>query len=392
MAAARYARTVRQDSHPLWTVKKPLLYWLEVELTERCNNNCVHCGINLPADDAEAVRRELTTGQVKGILKEAAALGCLVVKFTGGEPMLRKDFAEIYIYARTLGLRVMILTNATLVTPALAALFSRIPPLEKIEVSLYGADRAAYDAVARTPGSYAKARRGIRLLLKNRVPLSLKQIQLQTIDGKIGKPERWAAAFSEAEKFTPMGGPLILRCRRDSDRKNKTIRRLRPTPDQFLDILSKQGGAYVAGMKEFIAHYTGQRSKRLLTCGAGKGLACLDAYGRLQSCLLLRHPDTVYDLKTGSLKDAMTDFFPRLRRRQARNTDFLSRCANCVLRGLCEQCPAQSWIETGGLDTPVDYLCDIAQTQARFLGLLAADEKPWEIRNWKERVRRFGAD
>ena len=26
---------------------KPLMGWLDIELTERCNNNCIHCYINL---------------------------------------------------------------------------------------------------------------------------------------------------------------------------------------------------------------------------------------------------------------------------------------------------------------------------------------------------------
>ena len=74
---------------------------------------------------------------------------------------------------------------------------------------------------------------------------------------------------------------------------------------------------------------------------------------------------------------------------RAGNPEFLRRCANCVLRGLCEQCPAQSWIEHGTLDTPVDYCCEIAQIQARFLGLLGEGERPWEVANWNERVKIF---
>ncbi len=39
----------------------PRLASLDVELTERCDNDCIHCCINLPAGDAEARAREMTT-------------------------------------------------------------------------------------------------------------------------------------------------------------------------------------------------------------------------------------------------------------------------------------------------------------------------------------------
>ena len=80
------------------------LKMLDIELTERCNNNCIHCYINLPAD-SDAKNKELSTEEVKNILEEAAALGYLSVRLTGGEPLLREDFEEIYLFARKLGLR-----------------------------------------------------------------------------------------------------------------------------------------------------------------------------------------------------------------------------------------------------------------------------------------------
>src|SRR4030065_2931581 len=123
---------------------KPTLSELDIELTERCNNNCVHCCINLPADDPVAKKRELSTAAIKDILKEAATLGCLTVRFTGGEPLLRDDFEELYLYARKSGLKVLLFTNATLMTPSLAELFSVIPPLEKTEVTVSCMNTVSY--------------------------------------------------------------------------------------------------------------------------------------------------------------------------------------------------------------------------------------------------------
>ena len=67
-----------------------------LELTNRCNFNCVHCYINQPANDQVAKQRELTTDQVKKIIDDMAEVGVLFLTLTGGEPLLRPDFAEIY--------------------------------------------------------------------------------------------------------------------------------------------------------------------------------------------------------------------------------------------------------------------------------------------------------
>lgn len=129
----------------------PQLSQLDIELTERCNNNCIHCCINLPANDA-ARANELGTAKIKDIVQQAAALGCMKVRYTGGEPLLRDDFPEPYLYTRQLGMTVILFTNATRITSELADLFARVPPREMIEVTLYGMKRDSYEAVTRAPG------------------------------------------------------------------------------------------------------------------------------------------------------------------------------------------------------------------------------------------------
>lgn len=48
-------------------------------------------------------------------------------------------------------------------------------------------------------------------------------------------------------------------------------------------------------------------------------------------------------------------------------------------------------MESGTLDTPVEYLCDVAHAQARYLGLIGEHEKAWEVTDGKERGERFAA-
>ena len=106
----------------------------------------------------------MATPFVKDILKQAADLGCQTVRFTGGEPLLREDFTDLYLFARRLGMFVILFTNARLITPELVELFAHIPPGKEIEVTVYGMHAELYDAAAVSPGAFTEFWRGIELL------------------------------------------------------------------------------------------------------------------------------------------------------------------------------------------------------------------------------------
>lgn len=364
----------------------PLLENLDVELTERCNNKCIHCYINLPVDDS-AKKNELPTEKIKNILLEAASLGCLTVRFTGGEPLLREDFDELYIFARKLGLKVVLFTNATLITPHLVDLLSRIPPQEKIEVSVYGMSKKSYEAVTLTPGSYQAAMRGIKFLFDRNIPFIVKFAVLPPNKGELEEFETWSSTIPWMHEAFYVA-LFELRARRDSEEMNNRIKKLRLQPEEAVQVLSRNQKRYLQEMKQFCSKFTKVSGDKLFSCGIGHS-CCVDAYGILQPCILLRHPDTVYDLRTGSLREAMMEFFPRLKEGIAQNSDYLSRCSRCFLKGLCGQCPAKSWMEHGTLDTPVDYFCQVAHVQAVELGLLQEGEHSWEIEHWMERIKAF---
>ncbi len=381
---------IRKDLHHdrLWQGRGPLLPWLDMELTERCNNNCVHCYINQPADAQDLKQAEMSTDRVKQILAEAAACGCLTVRFTGGEPLLRDDFPEIYMSARKLGINVVLFTNATLLTSELVRLMLRYPPGKPAEVTLYGMNRQRYESISRVPGSFEAAMAGISLLAGQGVPFRIKGLFLEDGERDAAEMEAFARRITGRDEEVSSSMLFSLRARRDSRRKNDRIRRLRVAPEKILEILIRRPEAYRREKRVFAEKFMGPAGAELFSCGCGKGGA-VDAYGRLQPCLLMRHPETVYDLENGNIKDALERFFPQIRKMKAANTDYLEKCARCFLHGLCEQCPAQSWMEHGVLDAPVAYFCEVAHVQARWLGLIAEGEMAWQVKDWRERIRVF---
>ena len=180
-----------------------------------------------------------------------------------------------------------------------------------------------------------------------------------------------------------------LRCRRDLKAKNDVIKKLRVSAREGINIITRRNGNYAMEMDQFCSKFTRPPGNNLFPCGAGISSGCVDAYGKLQLCMLLRHPDTVYDLKEGTLEDALKNFFPKVRTQTATNSSYLSRCAKCFLKGLCNQCPAKSWMEHGTLDNPVEYHCEVAHEQAKYVGILKDHENAWEMRDWEERLSRF---
>ena len=384
-----YITRIESSRAPLWEKRHPLLTHLDLEITERCNNNCIHCYINRPADDRAGKKKELATIKIEELLQEAADLRCLSIRFTGGEPLLRDDFEELYVAARKLGMKVTLFTNATLLTRRIAALFSKIPPLEPIEITLYGMKKQSYEAVTRTPGSFEAAWRGINRIIARKIPFTVKGALLPPNQDEIAEFRTWAASIPTISGPPSYATIFNLRGHRDSSRKNASIRELRLLPEKAVEITARNENAYVDQMRAFCSRFMAPPGDRLFSCGAGKGGGAVSADGFFQPCLLLRHPDTLYDLKTGSLTEALTRFFPEVRKMKAADPDYLDRCARCFLKGLCEQCPAKSWMEHGTLDTPATYLCDIAHAQAEFLGLLNKNEKGWEVRNWKIRLKDF---
>jgi MoaA/NifB/PqqE/SkfB family radical SAM enzyme len=400
-------------------VRRGLLQHLDLELTERCDNDCVHCCVCRPEDDAAAMRWELDTGEIQDVLIEAARLGALTVRFTGGEPLLRDDFEELYVVARRLGLRVMLFTNARRITPALASLFSDVPPLEPVEVSAYGMSEFSYRETSRRSGAFDEFRRGVALLREHNVPFVLKSVLLPGLVPEVDRFREWVTSVLGADERPVFATTLSQRVRtttpasggprvdlRDVRRRNAMIRRVRVEPTLAARVLSASADSR-AEMERYCGGVLGPPGDALFSCGAGRGACCVDSYGAVQPCLTLRSPATAMELRSAStsgaerggwndgpasrvdasrLRVALSEVFPLALTERATDVAYLERCARCFLKGMCEQCPSLSWAEHATLDTPVEHACALAHACARELGLITAGEVAWGLGDWRERV------
>lgn len=357
---------------PVWgkLKEKRAILGFDLELTARCNLHCRHCYINLPAGDRGAGQREMTPAEIERVGREAVELGAVWCLITGGEPLLRTDFLEIYDRLRKLGLLVSIYTNATLIGEEHLRFFRRHPPRD-IEVTVYGVTKGTYERVTRVPGSFEAYRRGLDRLLASGVRVRLKAMALRSNSHELPAiAEFCRARTKDYFRFDP-----FLHYRLDGDRaRNKDIEAERLAPEEIVDLEGgdrERFGALESRCGELIGPPLEEtKCRHLFRCGAGRRNFVLGPDGMFRPCLSLVHEDFLFDLRSMSLADIWTDFAPRTLERTSDRVEYLDRCARCPIINLCLWCPATAHLETGGLDVPVEYFCRVARARAAALKAL----------------------
>ncbi len=79
---------------------------MDLALTFRCQNDCVHCYAGGPHETPE-----LTTEQWKSAIDKLSDIGVFILTFTGGEPTLREDLPELLLYAQNKGMVTGLISN-----------------------------------------------------------------------------------------------------------------------------------------------------------------------------------------------------------------------------------------------------------------------------------------
>jgi len=152
-----HPHSVIRHSHAVVSSQPRLVAW---ELTRKCNLNCVHCRAG---SDRGPYPGELDTEKCLEILGQIRKVGDPIVILTGGEPLLRKDIFELAEAGTAMGLRMVMATNGTLLTPDII-LRMKSSGIKRLSISIDGATAQQHDAFRQVPGAYERAIKGIELL------------------------------------------------------------------------------------------------------------------------------------------------------------------------------------------------------------------------------------
>ena len=352
----------------------PLLHSIDFEVTERCNLRCQHCYISRDPTEDSGANPELDCAFICALLEEAAALGCKRLNLTGGEPLLRADFPDILLRAHRLGFSVALATNATLISDDIADLLVRIP-LGRISISIYGWDEASFQL---TTGydKFAEFIRGTERLRARRVPFRLRYPATVLLADNVGRLRNLSERLGASTRLIN-AWELTLHARRNLAACCR-ISEVRLSPERAAIERLKVPGEALANLRAMREAQEEITDNRLFPCRVSVKRFAINAHGGFLVCPGVRHPELIYDLRTGSLQEATTSHLNRVCGLLHGSEEFLQRCGRCALRRACGPCPAYSWTEHGLLDAPPEYYCQVMHRIARYLGVLNASQNGWE--------------
>ena len=250
----------------LFNERSPLLVsWF---ITERCNLSCLHCSAGRTKSP------ELSTGQVIDIIDSLKNLGTKLIKFTGGEPLLREDMVEIINQTHSRGLSVFLSTNGILFPEKV----NEINKLDGVTLSLDGPEEI-HDHI-RGRGSYGKTIEAIKTAKDKRIPLSisatLNSLNLESINHLLdcGKKFDSKVYFQPATK-TMLYGKEMNPVSPDIDGYRRAVLLL-------MDLKKKRNpiGNSMAGLKH-LYHWP---DKTQINCMAGKIIIRIDSGGNIFPC------------------------------------------------------------------------------------------------------------
>ena len=364
------AKTISLSDYPLWknAREKNTLFRMTFELTKRCTNNCIHCYNNLDENDPDAVKRELSTDEVKDIVDQAVDLGLLWITLTGGEIFLRNDFLDLYVYMKKKGLLVSLFSNATLITRTDTDVLKKYPPRD-IEISVYGIDKISYAKVARKD-NFLKFKTGLDLLKQAGIPFGLKSTVMKANFKQLKEITQFCEIHANDPKKRFRFDPFLV-LRTDKNRiRNKEIIRQRLSAEEIIR-LEKQ---YPERVDALCKQYTQINEKKqnmdspeiIFKCGAGINSCSIDAHGSFKLCSLLVNESCTYNLKTGTFSEAWNTFTPEIRSLTSSKKAYHTQCSICKLRDFCTWCPAIVDLEDDVLDEKNDSFCDTAHKRYKY--------------------------
>ncbi len=314
-----------------------------LELTARCNLRCRHCYLGDQAEQHARCAGERDTESVKASLREWADAGCLYLLITGGEPMIRPDFAEIYRFACELGLLVTVFCDGILVDEAIVELFREFPP-RKVEISVYGASPEVYELVTQVPGSFSKAWKGIHRLHRNGIRTGLKTVLLTLNQDELDVMEAQAQTLGVPFRYDSAVFPCLT-----GSSKNPLDFRVSPGEVVAHDLSSPERCRQWVDKIEKTSALP--EDDRLYTCGAGATGFYSDPFGNLSPCLMT----TRYRVQPKGRP--FRELWNReLGAIQKKKKTVKQTCLTGELRGACTHCPAMNYLETGDEEKESDYI------------------------------------
>jgi uncharacterized Fe-S cluster-containing radical SAM superfamily protein len=174
----------------------PKLTFLWLEITAKCNLECVHCY-------SESTPKQNLLGRMKTedwltVLNDAAALGCRHVQFIGGEPTLHPGLKDMIAFAVARRYTfIEVFTNATTIDDGLVASF--IKNDVHVATSFYSDQRVVHDSITHHPGSFDRTVSNIERFLASGIPVRVGIIETPVNAGHVDSAKSFLKQLGVSE-------------------------------------------------------------------------------------------------------------------------------------------------------------------------------------------------
>ena len=332
-----------------------LVFW---ELTAQCNLHCRHCRAESPSSLEGERTRELTTAELLRAARDIRAAGDPILILTGGEPLVRDDFFTVAEASTDLFSRVALATNGTLIDDEMAR---RIVAsgIQRVSISIDGADAETHDHFRGQPGSLAAALRGYDALRRGGMSMQINATVTRHNEAQLEDLlqlalKRGADAF-HLFMLVPVGCGIEISAaeRLDYDRVEQALTWLFERSVELrgrLHIKATCAPQYYrimqqASRRQGIAAPVGGHGMHAVTrgCLAGSAVCFVSRHGDVQPCGYL--PLQVGNVRQDAFAEIWRDapVFHALRD----PGQLKGKCGVCGFRQLCQGCRARAYAQTG---------------------------------------------
>ena len=353
--ATSAADFIRKFSERAEARRIPMMGMLEI--TSRCNLRCVHCYLGPQEEQHKKRAAEMTTGEVKTFIDQMADEGTLYLTLTGGDPMMRPDFPEIYRHAKMRGLLVTVYCDGVLVTDRIIDLFKELPP-SMVEVSIYGATAETYETVTRVPGSFPKFMAGVSRLREAGIRMSLKSVLMTLNQHEMVEMEKIADSWGLEFRFDSAVFPCL-------PNRGKEPLDLRVDPARAVEIEMSSPKRLKAMADYFETRQNVPGAPEMYQCGAGLTAFYVDPFGDVSPCLMTTKYRYSARGQEGGFGARWRDDVSKIRTLKPENPDHA--CGSCGVRAVCSGCSAFHALETGREDVKSEYVCETTQHRVKAL-------------------------
>lgn len=329
-----------------------------LELTARCNLSCKMCYIHKKENDPIAVSKEKPTEFWLDFIEQAKKNGTLTMLITGGEPFLRKDFKEIYLACKQAGFVTSVNTNGTLLTQEDVEFFCKYPPA-RLNISLYGASFATYEALCGIGQMYDRVTGNIRALRQAGVPVKLNYTvtELNHHDAEaiyafakeLHIPVQHSTYMFPALRAKENGA--CSACRASAETAARYMFDCDRAKFSEHDFLQRaKAYAYGYDLPTDPEEDSLRSEQERIFCRAGASSYWLTYDGRLLPCGMMETPAIA--MKGQPFAEAWESL-----KEQTQKIYLPRQCASCKKRPYCEVCAAACYGESLRYDTVPIYMC-----------------------------------